>query len=123
MKKSHTVLSVTTRNIPGREIPDPHPIVIPSKMATCINAHKIIIKVLKKLWKLRNTCKIHHIEKTNIVTHYCDNIHNVTVDDNIHIHNEYMRKLTTLIILLVALNSTQIGVFNASSYFNLQELF
>lgn len=42
LKKSHTLLSVATRNIPGSEIPAPHPIVIPSKIATCINAHKII---------------------------------------------------------------------------------
>jgi len=70
MKKSHTVLSVTTRNIPGREIPDPHPIVIPSKIATYINANKINIKVSNKLFTLRNTLKIHRIEKTYIVTRY-----------------------------------------------------
>jgi hypothetical protein len=49
MKISHTVLSVTTRNIPGREIPDPQPIVLPFKIETYKNAHKIFIHVLKKL--------------------------------------------------------------------------
>jgi len=34
-----------------------------------------------------------------------------------------MRKRTSLIILLVVLNSTQMGVFNTSSYFQFKEGF
>ena len=42
----HTVLSVTKRNIPGREIPPPHPIVIPSKIATCTYDQCMIVTSL-----------------------------------------------------------------------------
>lgn len=77
MKKSHTVLSVTTRNIPGREIPDPHPIVMPSKMATCINAHKIFIQVLNEesLKVQKNTKKSSNTEESYCNSLCCDNIH------------------------------------------------
>ena len=71
MKKSHTVLSVTTRNIPGREIPDPHPIVMPSKMATCINAHKIFIQVLnEEAFKVKKNTK--KVIKNKKYRHSCD---------------------------------------------------
>lgn len=34
--RTHTVLSVATRNVPGTETPAPPPMVTPSRIATCM---------------------------------------------------------------------------------------